>query len=85
MAEVGIIGSKGRMGQALVDAIAEARLTHSGGVDKGDDIAALAEVPLFVLVDQFQEIYSLCEDKTEREAFIESLLHVAIVTSLKRQ
>jgi 4-hydroxy-tetrahydrodipicolinate reductase len=41
MTKIGIIGSKGRMGQALVAAIAEAGLTHSGGVDQGDDLPAL--------------------------------------------
>ena len=43
MAAIGIIGSKGRMGQALVDAIEEARQTFAGGVDKGDDVGALIE------------------------------------------
>ena len=42
MARLGIIGSKGRMGQALVDAIAEAEHTMAGGVDHGDDVTALA-------------------------------------------
>ncbi len=42
MARIGIIGSAGRMGQALVEAIAAAGETHAGGVDKGDDVAALA-------------------------------------------
>lgn len=42
MARIGIIGSAGRMGQALVDAIAAAGEVHAGGVDKGDDVAALA-------------------------------------------
>jgi 4-hydroxy-tetrahydrodipicolinate reductase len=41
MTKIGIIGSKGRMGQALVDAIKEAGHEHAGGVDKGDDITAL--------------------------------------------
>ncbi len=41
MTKIGIIGSKGRMGQALVDAIAEAGHQLAGGVDKGDDVAAL--------------------------------------------
>lgn len=41
MTKIGIIGSKGRMGQALVDAIAAAGHEVAGGVDKGDDIAAL--------------------------------------------
>ena len=31
--------------------------------------------PLIVLVDQFEEVYSLCKDTTERQAFIENLLH----------
>jgi 4-hydroxy-tetrahydrodipicolinate reductase len=39
---MGIIGSKGRMGQALADAIAEAGHILSGGADQGDDVAALA-------------------------------------------
>ena len=42
MARIGIIGSAGRMGQALVDAIAAAGQVYAGGVDKGDDLAALA-------------------------------------------
>jgi 4-hydroxy-tetrahydrodipicolinate reductase len=41
MTKIGIIGSKGRMGQALVAAIAEAGLSHAGGVDQGDDLSAL--------------------------------------------
>lgn len=50
MTRIGIIGSAGRMGQALVEAIAEAGLSHAGGIDKGDDPAALASVS-DVLVD----------------------------------
>lgn len=42
MAKIGIIGSKGRMGNALVAAIEEAGQIHAGGVDKGDDVAQLA-------------------------------------------
>lgn len=42
MARIGIIGSAGRMGQALVDAILAAGETHAGGIDKGGDVAALA-------------------------------------------
>jgi 4-hydroxy-tetrahydrodipicolinate reductase len=44
MARIGIIGSAGRMGQALVTAIAEAGHSHAGGADRGDDVAALAAV-----------------------------------------
>lgn len=50
MARIGIIGSAGRMGAALVEAIAAAGAVHAGGVDKGDDVAALAYV-CDVLVD----------------------------------
>lgn len=32
---------------------------------------------LVVMVDQFEEVYSLCEDKDERQVFIENLLHTA--------
>ncbi len=42
MARIGIIGSEGRMGQALVEAIAAAGHDLAGGVDKGGDVAALA-------------------------------------------
>ena len=50
MARIGIIGSAGRMGQALTDAIAAAGEVHAGGVDKGDDVLALARTS-DVLVD----------------------------------
>lgn len=50
MARIGIIGSKGRMGAALVDAIGAAGAVHAGGVDKGDEVAALA-AQCDVLVD----------------------------------
>ncbi len=50
MARIGIIGSAGRMGAALVEAIATAGETHAGGVDQGGDLAALA-AQCDVLVD----------------------------------
>ena len=34
-----------------------------------------ATFPLIVLVDQFEEVYSLCKDAQERDAFIDNLLH----------
>jgi len=43
MAHIGIIGSEGRMGQALAHAIAEAGHEVAGGVDQGGNTAALAE------------------------------------------
>ena len=50
MARIGIIGSAGRMGQALVEAIAAAGEVHAGGADQGDDVSALARIS-DVLVD----------------------------------
>ena len=43
MARIGIIGSAGRMGQALVQAIAAAGHECSGGADKGEDVTGLAD------------------------------------------
>jgi len=42
MARIGIIGSEGRMGHALVQAIAAAGEVLAGGIDKGGDPEALA-------------------------------------------
>lgn len=50
MARIGIIGSEGRMGQALARAIAEAGHDLAGGVDQGGNTARLAEASE-VLVD----------------------------------
>lgn len=50
MTAIGIIGSAGRMGAALKEAIAAAGHELAGGVDKGDDLAALAAAA-DVLVD----------------------------------
>jgi 4-hydroxy-tetrahydrodipicolinate reductase len=50
LARIGIIGSEGRMGRALVAAVAEAGAEVGGGVDMGGDVAALAAVSE-VLVD----------------------------------
>ncbi|MDG2003208.1 MAG: 4-hydroxy-tetrahydrodipicolinate reductase [Novosphingobium sp.] len=43
MARIGIIGSEGRMGQAIAQAIADAGETHAGGIDVGGDPAGLAK------------------------------------------
>jgi 4-hydroxy-tetrahydrodipicolinate reductase len=50
MARIGIIGSEGRMGHALVEAIASAGEVHSGGIDMGGDPLELARAS-DVLVD----------------------------------
>jgi 4-hydroxy-tetrahydrodipicolinate reductase len=43
MARIGIIGSEGRMGQALARAIEAAGHENAGGVDRGGDVAGLAD------------------------------------------
>ncbi|MBW8785425.1 MAG: 4-hydroxy-tetrahydrodipicolinate reductase [Novosphingobium sp.] len=43
MARIGIIGSEGRMGRALAEAIAAAGHELEGGVDKGGDVVRLAK------------------------------------------
>ncbi|WP_296677136.1 4-hydroxy-tetrahydrodipicolinate reductase [Novosphingobium sp.] len=50
MARIGIIGSAGRMGQALAEAIAAGGDVFAGGADMGDDVGALAAAS-DVLVD----------------------------------
>jgi 4-hydroxy-tetrahydrodipicolinate reductase len=50
MARIGIIGSEGRMGAALVAAIGAAGEALAGGIDQGGDLAALAAAS-DVLVD----------------------------------
>jgi len=43
MTTIGIIGSEGRMGQALQRAAADAGHSYAGGVDQGDAVAELAK------------------------------------------
>ncbi len=43
MAAIGIIGREGRMGQAIAGAIAASEHSLAGGVDKGGDVAGLAD------------------------------------------
>lgn len=42
MTSIGILGSEGRMGQAIASLIGESDLSLAGGVDQGGDAAALA-------------------------------------------
>ncbi|MBE7386277.1 MAG: PD40 domain-containing protein [Leptolyngbya sp. SIO1E4] len=42
-----------------------------------DLMPQIKDSPLVVLVDQFEEVYSLCKDLNERQAFIENLLCAA--------
>ncbi|WP_095011397.1 4-hydroxy-tetrahydrodipicolinate reductase [Tsuneonella mangrovi] len=43
MTRIGIVGSEGRMGLALAEAVADAGLDLAGGVDQGGDCARLAD------------------------------------------
>jgi 4-hydroxy-tetrahydrodipicolinate reductase len=43
MASIGIIGSRGRMGQAIAALLAESSHALAGGVDQGEDAAGLAD------------------------------------------
>lgn len=45
-----------------------------------DLLPEIAAKPLILLVDQFEEIYSLCDDAAERDAFIGNLLYAAGAT-----
>ncbi|MEM9806387.1 MAG: AAA family ATPase [Cyanobacteria bacterium P01_D01_bin.56] len=62
----------------------EEELRTSAELDRFDFLQDVAEtlpdiqaVPLVVLVDQFEEVYSLCQAPDEREAFIKTLLYAA--------
>lgn len=51
--------------------------THEGLRRIASAIPGIREVPLVVLVDQFEEVYSLCKDLKQQRAFIDNLLHAA--------
>lgn len=46
-----------------------------------ENLAEVKSEPLLILVDQFEEIFTLCRDESERDAFIEQLLHLAAESS----
>ena len=56
-------------------------VTKAGEYDGLQRIASalpeIGTIPLIVLVDQFEEVYSLCKDAQERDAFIANLLYAA--------
>jgi ABC-type branched-subunit amino acid transport system substrate-binding protein len=59
--------------------VAELKAANSEGVYDGlrriaDALPEIASKPLIVLVDQLEEMFTLCEDATEREAFLRNLL-----------
>ena len=45
--------------------------------DVAETLSDIHVTPLVVLVDQFEEIYSLCKDASDRHTFIETLLQAA--------
>ncbi|QQE63355.1 WD40 repeat-containing protein [Leptolyngbya sp. BL0902] len=51
--------------------------THDGLRRIASLIPHIQDAPLVVLVDQFEEVYSLCKDAEERQAFIDNLLTAA--------
>jgi hypothetical protein len=58
---------------------AELRSANSEGVYDGlrriaDALPEIASKPLIVVVDQLEEVFTLCEDVVEREAFVSNLL-----------
>ncbi|MEM9905111.1 MAG: hypothetical protein AAF921_08830 [Cyanobacteria bacterium P01_D01_bin.44] len=40
-------------------------------------LPGIREMPLLILVDQFEEVYSLCENAVQRQTFIDNLLHAS--------
>ena len=51
--------------------------TYNGLRQIADIVPRITASPLFIVVDQFEEIYSLCEDESAREAFIANLVVAA--------
>ncbi|MGG6242588.1 hypothetical protein ACQ4N7_28590 [Nodosilinea sp. AN01ver1] len=51
--------------------------THDGLRRIASLIPQIHDAPLVVLVDQFEEVYSLCKDTDERQAFIDNLFTAA--------
>ena len=55
--------------------------TYEGLRRIADMLPDITASPLIVLVDQFEEVYTLCTDKAEQDAFIENLLCAAAARS----
>lgn len=56
---------------------------HDGLRRIADSLPDIAASPLIIFIDQFEEIYSLCEDVSERAAFIANILHAAADVSAR--
>lgn len=50
---------------------------HEGLRRIADSLFNVAGSPLIILVDQFEEVYTLCDDPAEQDAFIKNLLNAA--------
>ncbi len=82
-----LAGILARIAQQDAMAVAKARefarelalVNEAGDFDGLHRVAAMLPdiqtMPLVIVVDQFEEVYSLCKDAKEREAFIENLLY----------
>ncbi|MCS7476841.1 hypothetical protein ACFFQW_01065 [Umezawaea endophytica] len=61
-------------------AAAVASLTGVDHVDPADCVKALrrnADTPVVIVVDQFEELFTLCSDDRERQVFLDSLVEIA--------
>ena len=71
---------QGRLGEFLDRLLtADERGVYSGLSTIVDEFGEGASSPLVLVLDQCEEIYSLCQDETERRQFIENLLHAISV------
>lgn len=62
----------GKPGAMPVNALAAAMSKDSGGLL--DYVRNILENPLLLIVDQFEELFTLCRQESERNAFIDNLL-----------
>jgi Domain of unknown function (DUF4062) len=60
-----------------LDEVLRTRAGHDGLRYLAERMLDVGGAGLILLVDQFEEIYSLCDDEQERAAFIGNLLHAA--------
>ena len=64
------------LGRTMAELRAEPRTLHRA---IRLQLAEQPEQRLLLLVDQFEEVFTLCKDELERRAFVESLVHAATV------
>lgn len=71
-AEVSMLPAQRQL--ALEALLREPRIPGQGLRRFAADLAEIAAAPLLVFVDQFEELYTLCQSTSERNLFIENLL-----------